>query len=209
MAKGTSPADRGEGSGSEIVPKKLAHVVIRTARFSQMLEWYRTVFHAKTSFENGVIAFLTYDDEHHRIALLNTSQLKAPEQQYTGVDHVAFTYGSLQDLLATYERLKGKGIEPFWSINHGPTTSMYYRDPDGNELELQVDNYDDIHEAAKYFYSDAFAANPIGVDFDPDLLLAKMRSGEPVSDLLRQGAAPVPAGSEYVYSKLAPPPGSR
>lgn len=209
MQQASNAATQAEGCGPQIVPQKLAHVVIRTGRFTEMLDWYRTVFHAKTSFENPVIAFLTYDDEHHRIALLNTAQLKAPEELYTGVDHVAFTYGSLEDLLATYERLKGRGIKPFWCINHGPTTSMYYRDPDGNELELQVDNYEDIHEATDYFYSDAFAANPIGVDFNPDVLLARLRAGVPVSELLRQGAAPVPAGSEYRYSKLPPPPAGR
>jgi catechol-2,3-dioxygenase len=190
----------------QIVPKKLAHFVIRTARFSEILAWYRTVFHARTSYENPVLAFLTYDEEHHRIAVLNAAQMKAPAELYTGVDHVAFTYGSLADLLATYERLKGEGIRPFWCINHGPTTSMYYHDPDGNELEFQVDNYDTLEEATAYFYSPAFAANPIGVDFDPDALLDKLRKGVAVSALLRQGAAPVAPSTEYVFTKLPPPP---
>src|SRR2546428_4782139 len=92
-----------------VVPKKLAHFVIRTNHFAEMLTWYRSVFQAKTSFENPVIAFLTYDDEHHRIAFLNTAHLPAPDQLYTGVDHVAFTYAGLGDLLVTYERLKGEG----------------------------------------------------------------------------------------------------
>ena len=43
--------------------------------------------------------------------------------------------------LYTYARLKGDGIEPYWCINHGPTTSLYYKDPDGNQIELQVDNF--------------------------------------------------------------------
>jgi len=194
------------GAARQIVPARLAHFVIRTSRFAEVLAWYRNVFHAKTSFENPMLAFLTYDEEHHRIAVLNAAQMKTPQELYTGVDHVAFTYGSLADLLLTYERLKGIGIRPFWCINHGPTTSMYYRDPDGNEVELQVDNYDSIEEATAYFYSPAFASNPIGVDFDPDALLAKLRAGEPVSALLRQGAAPVAPGSEFVFTKLAPPP---
>lgn len=206
MQQTANTLTQAEDSVRPIVPQKLAHVVIRTSRFAEMLDWYRTVLHAKTSYENPVIAFLTYDDEHHRIALINTPQFRAPDQDYTGVDHVAFAYGSLHDLLSTYERLKSKGIVPFWCINHGPTTSMYYRDPDGNELELQVDNYEDVDEATAYFYSDAFAADPIGVDFDPDALLAKLRAGVPVPELLRQGAAPVPAGSEYVYTKLPKPP---
>lgn len=190
----------------QIVPAKLAHVVIRTNHFEEMLAWYRQVFHAKTSYANPMIAFLTYDEEHHRIALLNTAQFKSPEQLYTGVDHVAFTYASLDDLLSTWQRLEGQGIKPFWCINHGPTTSMYYRDPDGNEIEFQVDNFENIDDATAFFYSDEFNANPIGVDFDPALLLKKLRAGEPRADLVKRGSAPVPEGAEHVYTRLVPPP---
>jgi len=189
-----------------IVPAKLAHYVIRTRNFESMLAWYRKVFLLKTSFEAPVIAFLTWDEEHHRIAFLNTAHLPAPREKCSGIDHVAFTYASLSDLLLTYERLKEEGILPFWCINHGPTTSMYYRDPEGNEIELQVDNYDTVEEAGAYFSTPAFARNPIGVDFDPDALLQKFRAGVPVTELLRQGAAPVAPGKEYVYTTLPPPP---
>lgn len=189
-----------------IVPTKLAHYVIRAKDFPRMLEWYRTVFHLKTSFEAPVIAFLTYDDEHHRIAFLNTAHLPAPDTMRTGVDHVAFTYASLGHLLLNWERLKKQGIEPFWCINHGMSTSMYYRDPDGNEIELQVDNFPTMEECKAWFASEAFAANPIGVDYDPAVLLAKLRSGVPESELVRQGAAPVPPDKAYRFTTLPPPP---
>ena len=82
---------------------------------------------------------------------------------------------------------------------------MYYNDPDGNGLEFQVDNYDTMEGAVGFFSSPAFARNPIGVDYDPDLLLKKMREGVTLSDLLKQGAAPVAPGKEYKFP-LAPPP---
>jgi hypothetical protein len=92
--------------------------------------------------------------------------------------HVAFTYRTLGDLLATYERLRDAKLLPVFSINHGPTTSMYYVDPDGNQIELQVDNYDSIEDATAFFYSDAFAVNPVGVEFEPEELLARFKAGE-------------------------------
>lgn len=193
-------------AASPIVPSKLAHYVIRAKRWDAMLAWYRRVFHLHTSFEAPVIAFLTYDDEHHRIAFLNTAHLPAPERQQTGIDHVAFSYASLADLLNTWERLKGEGIEPFWCINHGMSTSMYYRDPDGNEIELQVDNFPTMDACKAWFASPQFAANPIGVDFDPAVLLQKLRAGVAVDELLKQGAAPVPKERQYVYTTLPPPP---
>jgi catechol 2,3-dioxygenase-like lactoylglutathione lyase family enzyme len=202
-----SPAASSPASDA-IVPAKLAHVVIRARHFAETLAWYRKVFHMRTSFEAPVIAFLTYDEEHHRIAILNTPHLPPPDRLQAGIDHFAFTYASLPDLLNNYERLKGEGILPFWCINHGPTTSMYYRDPEGNQMEFQVDNYPTLAEATAYFHSDAFAANPIGVDYDPDALLGKLRDGVPLAELLRPGAAPVAPGKAFDTSALMPPPGA-
>ena len=191
-----------------IVPAKLAHYVIRAKRFEEMLAWYRKVFHMQTSFEAPVIAFLTYDDEHHRIAFLNTAHMPAPDpdNMTTGIDHVAFTYASLSDQLLTWERLKADGIEPFWCINHGMTTSMYYHDPDGNEVELQSDNFPTMAQCKAWFSSEEFAANPIGVAYDPAVLLQRLRKGDPVSELVKLGAAPVPPEKQYQFTKLPPPP---
>jgi catechol 2,3-dioxygenase-like lactoylglutathione lyase family enzyme len=189
-----------------VVPYKLAHYVVRAKRFEEMLAWYRKVFHLKTSFEAPVIAFLTYDEEHHRIAFLNTAHLPEPDTMRTGIDHIAFTYRSMGDLLNNYARLRDAGIKPFWCINHGMSTSMYYRDPDGNEIELQIDNFPSMDDCKAWFSSDAFAANPIGVQFDPDVLLQKFRAGAPESELVEQGVAPLPKEREYVFDKLPPPP---
>src|SRR3546814_6456525 len=93
-------------------------------------------------------------------------------------------------------------------INHGPTTSMYYADPDGNQIELQVDNYDKIEDATAFFYSEAFAENPVGVEFDPDELLRRLRAGEPEEDLKRRpdvgkrGLADIKLRSEEHTSEL-------
>jgi len=191
---------------AEIVPVKLAHYVIRAKKFQDMLAWYRKVFHLKTSFEAPVIAFLTYDEEHHRIAFLNTEHLPSPDTMRTGIDHVAFTYRNIGDLLGNFDRLKKEGITPFWCINHGMSTSMYYRDPDGNEIELQIDNFPTMEACKAWFSSPEFAANPIGVQFDPDALLAKLRAGASENELLQQGAAPLSKEKEYIFTTLPPPP---
>lgn len=174
-----------------IAPAKLAHVVRRTARFDELVAWYETVLAARVVHSDGVIAFLTYDDEHHRIAIARIPGLADASQPLAGTDHVAFTHADLGDLLNTWERLKGEGIEPYWTLNHGPTTSMYYRDPDGNGVELQIDNFD-TEETNRWMASAEFAENPIGVIFEPEELLARYRAGEPLATLLRR--PPLPAG---------------
>ena len=50
-------------------------------------------------------------------------------------------------------RLKDTGITPYWCINHGFTLSMYYRDPDQNQVELQVDLFDSAASVAAWLES--------------------------------------------------------
>ena len=96
----------------------------------------------------------------------------------------AFTFGSMGELLDSYVRLKEQEIRPFFCVNHGPTTSMYYADPDGNRVELQIDNFATAEEGQAWMLSPAFARNPIGVEYDPDALVARFRSGVPVAELV-------------------------
>jgi hypothetical protein len=95
--------------------------------------------------------------------------------------------------LGTYTRLKSAGIEPYWCINHGPTLSMYYRDPDGNQVELQIDIFDDIEGTNEWFAQSDFATNPFGVKFDPEDIIRRHAAGEARETLL---ARPVIDASE-------------
>jgi hypothetical protein len=61
---------------------------------------------------------------------------------------------------------------------------MYYRDPDGNRVELQIDNFATAKEGQDWMLSRAFAQNPIGVEYDPDELVKRFRSGVPVAELV-------------------------
>lgn len=167
-------------------PTKLAHFVLRTSRYKEVVDFYKLVFRADAAFENEALAFLTFDDEHHRIAVLQVPGLADQPDGVTGVHHVAFTYATLLDLMENFERLKSVGIEPVYVINHGPTTSLYYEDPDRNQLEFQVENYATVEESGKFFFSEAFAENPIGVEFDPEELLRRLRAGEPEDELKRR-----------------------
>ncbi len=174
---------------SRIKPSKFAHVVYRTRRFTEMIEWYGKVFDSKVQFENPALAFLTYDDEHHRFAFVNLDFFD-PEgnlvsrQGAVGVDHVAYTYDSLTDLLENYAVLKAMGITPYWPLHHGVTISLYYADPDGNQMEFQVDSYPTIEQTNQFMYGPGYAENPLGVEFDPDQWLARLRAGEPESNFM-------------------------
>ena len=168
---------RTDQSTGIVSPVRLAHVVLRSSKFQEILDWYKLLLNARIVFESPGIAFLAYDEEHHRIAVINVPNLAEQPFGAAGVHHFAFTYANLPILLNNYERLKEHGVEPLWCTNHGPTTSMYYGDPDGNQVELQVDNYDTVEEAGEFFFSEQFATNPIGVDFDPADYIERLKAG--------------------------------
>jgi catechol 2,3-dioxygenase-like lactoylglutathione lyase family enzyme len=175
-------------------PKKLAHVVLRTRdNYEAMIEWYGRVLNARTVFASQLLTFLTYDDEHHRIAIARQADLQPRAARLVGVDHLAFTYESLEDLLGTHARLEKQGIKPFCAVNHGPTTSLYYHDPDGNRIELQVDNFSNLAEATEHMAA-SFKVNPVGVLIDPQHLAARLESGISAAELTR-----------LVIEKLEPP----
>ena len=172
-------------STAPVSPSLFAHFVLRTANRAPLCAWYMTVLNAKKVFENDYISFITYDDEHHRVAFVQLPELEKPSDKAWGLAHVAYTMADLGQLLGTYRRLKSAGIVPVRTINHGPTVSMYYKDPDGNQVELQVDAFDKAG-AAGYFHTEPFAKNPIGVLFDADKMAADYEAGVPEAELLRR-----------------------
>lgn len=163
-------------------PIKFAHIVLKTTRYGEMVAWWKSFLHGEARHENEFISFISYDDEHHRIAIAHIPNLEHQTSTRDGVEHFAFTYATLDDLFDQYERMKAKGVSPYWTINHGMTLSAYYRDPDGNQVETQVDSMN-MDEADAFMAGPLFAANPIGRDVDFDALIARYRAGEPVGSI--------------------------
>jgi catechol-2,3-dioxygenase len=193
--------------GKVTSPAKLAHVVLRTNNFAKMNQFYKDFLGGRATMEvPDQLSFLTYDDEHHRIAIVAVPALKntdtdrcglevcsfppspsqkkkncaSPTQQLTILcgKHVAFTFQNIEELFLAYRQRKAIGIEPIWCVNHGPTISLYYRDPDGNKLETQVDCFNTSDEATAYMMSPEFRENPLGVDVDPEEMIKRIESGE-------------------------------
>lgn len=179
-------------------PKKLSHLVLQTNRRPEMIEWYCTVLGAEVLYENKFIAFISYDDEHHRVAFVDPGPLadKAPAEGKTaraggevGLHHVAFTMGSLGELAEQYTHLKELGIRPHRCVNHGVTTSMYFYDPDRNQVELLCDNFATAVEGQDYMRRRSAAdKNPVGIDFEPDELVKQVKAGLRIEELVNINA---------------------
>ena len=62
-------------------PVKLAHIVYRTADHERMAKWYCDLLEAKVVFQNDFLAFIAYDEEHHRVAFAKTGASEQPKQR--------------------------------------------------------------------------------------------------------------------------------
>jgi catechol-2,3-dioxygenase len=153
-----------------MIQPKFHHFNLKTTRLQAMIDWYCTVVGAEVLHQDAVGAWLSNDEANHRIALLAfPGFVDDPDKDTrTGLHHSAFEYGSFEDLNASYLRLRDAGIEPDLCLDHGMTFSYYYKDPDGNHVELQCDVFGDWAASSAWMRtSEAFHANPIGVFVDP------------------------------------------
>ena len=156
------------------------HVNLKTTRLQEMIDFYRTLVGAEVIFQDQVGAWLSNDGANHRVALLAFPNfVDDPDKDTrTGMHHSAFEYASFEDLNSSYLRLRDAGITPALCLDHGMTFSYYYADPDGNNVELQVDCFGDWKKSTEWMRtSPEFKANPIGQFLDPEQVIADHQAG--------------------------------
>ena len=80
--------------------------------------------------------------------------------------------------MSSFDRMRTAGIEPAFCLDHGLTISLYYRDPEGNYVELQSDNFSNWKKSSEFMRTSSdFAANPIGTFFDPARVYDAFKGG--------------------------------
>ncbi len=187
----------GSCASSPVVRPTMHHFGLKTTNLDAMVDWYAKVLgmeenhrspsRAQASTESGWrTAWVSNDQANHRIAIMALPGLADDVQRsrHRGLHHIAFEFPTLDDLLATFRRLKLLGIEPVRAADHGATISFYYEDPDGNSIELLVDNFGDGRLSSEFMrMSAAFASNPMGADVDPEQILAARAAGTSVAEI--------------------------
>jgi catechol 2,3-dioxygenase len=181
-----------QATGRPIIAPKLHHTTFTTKRLPEMAAWYELVAGLTPAFYSDEAAWLTNDEANHRIALLSPPGLKHPEDKghTTGIHHTAFEYNTFDQWLDNYVRLRDQGIKPFLYLDHGITMSVYYQDPDGNGVEIQVDCFGNWGDSKQWISSALeFANNPIGAWFDPDKLVEAREQGLTFEEIHRRSRA--------------------
>ena len=87
----------------------------------------------KTSF-----VFLTRDPrEHHQIVLASG---RPQELAFNAINQISFRMQDFAGLREMYRAVQGEpGVSEIAPVSHGNALSVYFRDPEGNRIELFVD----------------------------------------------------------------------
>jgi catechol-2,3-dioxygenase len=177
---------------TQTIKPKFHHFNLKTTKLQEMVDWYGVLVGAEVTFQDATGAWLTNDAANHRIALLAfPGFVDDPDKDTrTGMHHSAFEYDGFESLNASYLRLREEGIEPDICLDHGMTLSYYYKDPDGNHVELQIDTFGDWAASKGWMHtSPEFKANPIGMFVDPARIAELAQEGVEFSEIHRRAMA--------------------
>jgi catechol 2,3-dioxygenase len=122
----------------------LGHVVFYVKDLEQSLEFYRDVvgFQEVGRIFGGQAAALTSGRTHHELLLIQVGDVPGPPTgRRRGLYHIGIKVGnSLEELRQAKQDLERAGVAIGGMSDHTVSQSLYLHDPDGNEVELYVDD---------------------------------------------------------------------
>lgn len=132
--------------------KRIGHVLIKVADIERSKAFYTGVLGLvviEQDPEHGGV-FLALKGQSHVLDLSPIAAAAAESSRVDerpGVHHVAFVVESEEALRESYFTLKRHGIEILRMMDHVSQKSIYFKDPDGNLLEI----YYELPDALDYF----------------------------------------------------------
>ena len=121
--------------------KRIGHVLLRVADTERAKAFYTQILGFEVVEEDpahgGV--FMTLGEHGHTVDLVpvdNPATVQQPTRNHIGLQHVAFQVDSHEALKEAYFTLLDHGMTDLRAIDHLSQQSIYFRDPDGNGLEI-------------------------------------------------------------------------
>jgi len=87
--------------------------------------------------DGNQVAFLTLDPHEHHQLVLATG--RPADLSFSVIQQLSFRLPSLSALREVYKAIKREPIVELGPISHGNAISAYFRDPEGNRLEVFID----------------------------------------------------------------------
>jgi catechol 2,3-dioxygenase len=124
-----------------IKPERIGHVVLKVKDLARSRQFYSEVLGLDLMYEIPGMAFLaSHRRDHHEIGLMEVgAAAEAPKMRQVGLSHVAFRLSDEAALVKAYHELKERQVPISFTVDHGITRSVYFLDPDGNQLEVYRD----------------------------------------------------------------------
>lgn len=163
---------------------RLCEVVLATGSYEAMKTWYRVVLDIEPSLEHITSAaapaeksassppvptrmcFYRLHAEHpyqDLVALFEMHGARtASPAGTTTLHHMQLRNSSMLVLRERYRRLLAAGIVPYRAMDHASSTSLYYRDPDQNAVEISASNFATDAEVQACLASESYRRNPAG-----------------------------------------------
>lgn len=165
-------------SSAKIHPDtRVGHIHLKVTDLDRAVAFYGDVLGFGVTQRYGTqAAFLSAGSYHHHIGL-NTwhSQGAGPApDRAAGLYHVAFVFPDRASLGAALQRVLEHGTPLEGAADHGVSEAVYFRDPDGNGIEL----YRDRPQADWPRYADGTLAM-VNTPLDVGALLAEAAQAEP------------------------------
>jgi catechol 2,3-dioxygenase len=120
---------------------RIGHVVLKVRELARSRQFYNEVLGLDVMFEIPGMAFLASNRrDHHEIGLMEVGAgAEEPKGRQVGLAHVAFRLKDDAELIGAYRELKERRVPISFTVHHGITKSVYFLDPDGNQLEVYCD----------------------------------------------------------------------
>jgi catechol-2,3-dioxygenase len=126
---------------SEVPSLAFSHIGIFVADLARMEDFYtRVLGFAVTDrglLGNTNLVFLSRDPkEHHQIVLAGG---RPPGAGFNPINQISFRMADFAGLREMHRRVEREGVQDLAPVSHGNALSIYFKDPEGNRIELFVD----------------------------------------------------------------------
>jgi len=129
----------------------IGHVHLKIRNLQRSIEFYRQYLGMEvTEMLDHHFVFMSAGKMHHELALQEVGmQAATPAPHDVGLYHVAFEVPDRPALAATYRKLKAAGV-PVYPVDHRISWAIYFKDPDGNGVEVYWDTRQAAHGADRW-----------------------------------------------------------